>query len=51
LLTREESKEVIEKVTKLLSYIDEEEKAKRWRERAKKGTGKRWWREVEEVTR
>jgi len=51
LLTREESKEVIEKVNKLLSYIDEEEKMKRWRERAKKGTGKSWWREVEEVTR
>ena len=50
-LTEEERERIVEKVDLLLKMIDEEPKTKKWRKRAKAGTKKKWYREVEEVVR
>lgn len=42
---------VQERIQKLLKYIEDEPKTKNWRKRARKGTSKPWYREVEEVQR
>lgn len=51
LLTRKESEDVAKKVDEILSYIDEEEKSRRWKKREKIGIKKQWWRTVEEISR
>ncbi len=50
-LTPKEHDTVIARVDKLLKMIDEEPKTKKWKKRAKVGTSKPWYREVEEVVR
>ncbi len=50
-LNKEEHDIVIKRIDKLLKLIDEEPKTKRWLKRAKIGTSKPWYREVEEVIR
>ncbi len=50
-LSGEERDRIIGRVDRLLNMIDEEPKTKRWRKRAKAGTSKPWYREVEEVVR
>ncbi len=50
-LTDKERDEVHRKVDKLLEIIEKEPKTKKWEKRAKKGTKKKWWRDVEEVVR
>jgi hypothetical protein len=35
----------------LLKIIEEEPKSKNWMKRAKEGTSKKWWRDVEEIVR
>ncbi len=50
-LTKEERDTIIARVDKLLKMIDEEPKTKKWKKRAKVGTSKPWYREVEEVVR
>jgi len=47
----EEYNRVISRIDRLLKFIDEEPKSKKWRKRAKTGTNKKWWRDVEEVSR
>ena len=42
---------VVERVDKLLKIIEEEPKTSKWLKRAKIGTSKPWYREVEEVVR
>jgi len=42
---------VTSRVDKLLNMIDEEPKSKKWQKRAKKGTSKPWYRNVEELYR
>jgi hypothetical protein len=49
LLTDEHAKDVISNVDELLSMIEAEPKSKSWTKRAKKGTSKQWWQDVEEV--
>ncbi|MHA1593769.1 MAG: hypothetical protein ACTSXJ_05060 [Candidatus Baldrarchaeia archaeon] len=51
LLSEEDLKDVTSKVDQLLKIIDETPKTKRWRKRAKQGTKKKWYRDVEEVVR
>ncbi len=50
-LNPEEAERVKSQVDLLLRRIEEEPKTKRWRKRAKTGTKKKWYREVEEVVR
>jgi len=50
-LTIEEHNTIISRVNKLLKIIDKEPKTKRWEKRAKIGTSRPWYREVEEVVR
>jgi len=42
---------VINNIDKLNRIIEETPKTKRWQKRAKMGTRKKWWRDVEEVSR
>jgi len=50
-LTKEGHNLVISRVNKLLRIIDETPKTKNWLKRAKVGTSKPWYREVEEIIR
>jgi hypothetical protein len=50
-LTKEECNVVTGRVTKLLKIIDQTPKTNNWLKRAKVGTSKPWYREVEEVIR
>ncbi len=50
-LNPEERDVVNQKVDQLLKRIEEEPKSKKWQKRAKTGTKKKWWRDVEEVVR
>ena len=50
-LTEEEYSTVINRVDKLMKMIDTEPKTRKWKKRAKVGTSKPWYREVEEVVR
>lgn len=50
-LTREEYETVARRVDELLKMIEEEPKTKKWMKRAKAGTSKPWYREVEEIVR
>ncbi len=50
-LTEEEYSTVIKRVDKLMKMIEAEPKTRKWRKRAKAGTSKPWYREVEEVVR
>jgi len=50
-LKPEEKEAVVKKVDKLLEMIEQEPKSKKWMKRAKTGTKKQWWRDVEEVVR
>jgi hypothetical protein len=50
-LSEEEKNVIISRVDKLLKLIEEEPKTKKWKKRAKIGTSKPWYREVEEVVR
>jgi len=51
LLTKEDLEDVTRKVNRVLESIELEPKTKDWQRRAKTGTAKRWWREVEELVR
>jgi len=42
---------IIGRIDKLLKMIEEKPKTSKWTKRARKGTKKKWWREVEEITR
>jgi hypothetical protein len=46
-LSEEDQSLAIFRINKLLERIDQEEKTKRWRKRAKTGTNKRWYEEVQ----
>jgi hypothetical protein len=50
-LKEEEMEKVIKQVDLLLKIIEEEPKSKNWMKRAKEGTSKKWWRDVEEIVR
>ncbi|HDI86184.1 MAG TPA: hypothetical protein ENF83_02090 [Candidatus Korarchaeota archaeon] len=50
-LKPEERDVVAQKVDQLLEKIEAEPKSKKWQKRAKTGTKKKWWRDVEEVVR
>jgi len=50
-LTEEDYNDVVKKIDKILEYIEKEPKSKKWKKRAKAGTKKKWWRDVEEVVR
>ena len=50
-LTEEDYNDVVKKIDKILEYIEKEPKSKKWKKRAKVGTKKKWWRDVEEVVR
>ncbi len=50
-LEEEEGKIIASRVDKLLQMIENEPKTKKWQKRAKKGTKKIWYRQVEEVER
>ncbi|MDK2464744.1 MAG: hypothetical protein QI223_08245 [Candidatus Korarchaeota archaeon] len=50
-LKPEERDLVNQKVDQLLEKIEAEPKSKKWQKRAKTGTKKKWWRDVEEVVR
>jgi hypothetical protein len=50
-LKEEEMEKVIRQVDLLLKIIEEEPKSKNWMKRAKEGTSKKWWRDVEEIVR
>jgi hypothetical protein len=49
LLTEAQATDVIANVDELLGMIEAEPKTKKWTKRAKKGTSKQWWQDVEEV--
>jgi hypothetical protein len=49
LLTEAHAQDVISNVDELLAMIEAEPKSKSWTRRAKKGTSKQWWQDVEEV--
>jgi len=46
-LSEEDKRTIISKVNLLLKYIEEEPKTEKWINRSKKGTKKKWYREVE----
>jgi len=50
-LTDEDKKDVATKIDKLLEAIESKPKSLRWRMRAKIGTKRKWYQEVEEVSR
>ena len=50
-LFEEEYKNVAKKIDKLLILIQEESKTKKWMKRSHTGAKKKWWRDVEEVSR
>ncbi|MEM2320732.1 MAG: hypothetical protein QXS79_02465 [Candidatus Bathyarchaeia archaeon] len=50
-LTSEEQNIIMNRIDKLLKIIEEEPKAKNWLKRARIGTSKPWYREVEEIVR
>ncbi len=51
LIEKNESNTVVAKIEELLKTIDEHPKTKNWEKRAKKGTSKKWWKDVEESDR
>jgi hypothetical protein len=51
LLKKEDSEDVNEKINKIIEFIDIEPKTKNWNKRAKIGTSKKWWRDVEDIVR
>jgi len=51
LLEKEDVEDVFAKVKRILSYVDEAPKTKAWLKRAKDGTRKKWWKDVEELVR
>jgi len=48
-LTDEDKNIISEKIDKLLDYIEREPKSLKWKARAKIGTRKKWYREVETI--
>lgn len=50
-LSQEDSANVEAKIEKLLKIIEDEPKTTRWKLRAKVGTSKKWYRDVEEIRR
>jgi len=50
-LTSKDREDVSEKVKKILDYIDKEPKTMGWKLRARIGSKKKWYRDVEEVSR
>ncbi len=50
-LTDQEANTVIAKTRALARALDDEPKTKKWKKRAKKGTSKKWYRDVEELVR
>ena len=50
-ITAQQSQTVTERVEKLLNLINHTPKSKAWEKRAKTGTSKRWYTEVEEIVR
>jgi len=50
-LYKEEYDRIVSRIDRLLKFIEEEPKSRKWRKRAKTGTKKKWWRDVEEVSR
>jgi hypothetical protein len=51
LISEEDARDVTSKVAELLHRIDAEPKTSRWVKRMKEGLNKKWWRDVEEVSR
>ena len=50
-ITAQQSQTVMERVEKLSNHISSTPKSKAWEKRAKTGTSKRWYTEVEEIVR
>lgn len=51
LLSPEDLVDVTNKIKEILSSLNNSQKSKKWLERAKIGTKKKWWRDVEEIFR
>ncbi len=51
LLMHEDLANMYEKVDKVIAFIDDEPKTRKWMKRAEKGTSKKWWESVETVVR
>lgn len=51
LLSRETCDQVIGRIDALFKKLEERPKSKAWKKRAKKGTKKQWWKDVEEADR
>ncbi|MEM3406370.1 MAG: hypothetical protein QXY18_01110 [Nitrososphaerota archaeon] len=51
LLTKEDLENINGKINKIIEFIDIEPKTKEWNKRAKIGTNKQWWRNVEDIMR
>jgi hypothetical protein len=48
-LTKEDLEDISVKINKLLQFIEKEPKSMRWKLRAKIGTRKKWYNDVEEA--
>jgi len=51
ILKEGEATTVVKKVEELIKILDDEPKTKKWMKRAKDGTKKKWYRDVEEIVR
>jgi len=51
LIDRNDHANIAVKINKLIRLIEEGPKSERWRKRAKLGTRKQWWRDVDEIVR
>ncbi|RLI37150.1 hypothetical protein DRO55_01975 [Candidatus Bathyarchaeota archaeon] len=51
LISEQDFSDIKVKINKILECMHNEPKTKKWKKRAKKGTKKKWWRDVEEYLR
>lgn len=51
ILSNDDFNDIISKVNKIISYLEESPKTKKWIKRSKIGINKKWWRDVEEIYR
>lgn len=51
MMSGEDAQDVTSKIEKLLNYIEVKPKTSKWKKRMRQGTDKKWWRDVEEISR
>jgi len=51
MLTQEDLADISIKINRLISHIESQPKTREWINQERKGPGKKWWRDVEEVVR